>query len=393
MATAAPTAGPAPAAPAAPPVTPAGEPNAQPAAGEPKAAQPKPIKPIPPPRLPGVMEDGPEDASAPEAVAARERDARGRFVKQAEGDVVAKPEPKAVESPDGEPTIPDLPDAKPKFKFMGREWDSPEAAEHYVKSMEGRYKPIQQKATQTEAQLVKAAESARGWHAEAQRLQAELAQLRQTGAQPAQPETTGDQPKGIDWALYREIAKIANEAGEPEKAHQWLVEQQDAIIKAEIARVREEALTPYREQEARAAEQAEMAQTADAIVASMAEHTNPDGSPAFPEFRDGEQARAVGELWQSMGLDPRLALTPGGAVAAVALYRLAQSMNTAPAPAPVPAASPAPDPAALAAAGLEGGRPLVPAATPRRELDPGVARLVAGLKNTQLIRPGLGFEA
>jgi len=29
----------------------------------------------------------------------------------------------------------------------------------------------------------------------------------------------------------------------------------------------------------------------------------------------------------------------------------------------------------------------------RRELDPSVARLVAGLKSKELIRPGLGFEA
>jgi hypothetical protein len=35
----------------------------------------------------------------------------------------------------------------------------------------------------------------------------------------------------------------------------------------------------------------------------------------------------------------------------------------------------------------------MPAASPRRELDPSVARLVAGLKNRELTIPGLGFEA
>jgi hypothetical protein len=345
-----------------------------------------------------VLEDGPEDASAPEAQAARARDAAGRFARTADGTPIvergAKPEP----APDGEPVIPDLPEAKPKFKFAGREFDSPEAAEHWVKSMEGRYKPVQEKATKTDAELVKAAESARGWHGEAQRLAARVAELEAGGGKPATPaaDATSAPPAGIDWELYAQVRKIANEAGTPEKADQWLQEQHDAVLRAEIARLREEAIeSPRREAEA----QAQRAQTADTLVSSMAEHVNPDGSPAFPEFRDGAQARAVGELWQSLGLDPDLALTPGGAVAAVAIYRMARAMGggaaSAPAPAPTPAVPPPPpsDPAADAAAGLDGGRPLMPAALGRRELDPGVARLVAGLKNTQLIRPGLGFEA
>ena len=89
-----------------------------------------------------------------------------------------------------------------------------------------------------------------------------------------------------------------------------------------------------------------MSQQADAIVESMAAHTNPDGSPAFPEFRDGNTARDVGHLWQSLGLDPRIALTPGGAVAAVALYRMAKSMDAQAVSAPAPAVPAPPDPAA-----------------------------------------------
>lgn len=387
MATAAPAAGaPSPAAPAASPANPAGEPNAP----QPAAASQQVLKPIPPktPKLPGVMDDGPEPATQREADP-RARDASGRFVKTAEGEPVQKPQPKAVEVTDG---IPDLPEAKPKFKFGGREFADQAAAEHHFKSLEGRYKPIQEAATRHEAQLVKAAESARGWYAEAQRLQAELAQLRANPQPAAQPEAAPE-AKGIDWQLYAEISRVAQEAGEPWKAQQWLQEQVDAQRKADFESWRESFEAPYREREAAEAEQAQLATTADTLVESMAAHTNPDGSPAFPEFRDGNTAREVGSLWQSLGLDPRLALTPGGAVAAVALYRMAKGMDAAVAPAPAPVAPPPPDPAALAAAGLEGGRPLLPAATDRRSLEPGVARLVAGLKNAQLTRPGLGFEA
>lgn len=398
MSTAAPATGaPAPAAPAATPATPAPDAGAQ-------SAQPRAIKPIPPSRLPGVLEDGPEDASAPEAQAARARDARGRFT--ADGTPIvekgAKPQRDAAPEPEAAPEVPDLPDAKPKVKFAGREFDSMEAAEHYVKSIEGRYEPVQRKLGQTEGQLVRAAESARGWHAEAQRLQARVAELEAgAGAQPA-ADQSGAQPaeaKGIDWTLYADVVKIANEAGEPWKAHQWLQEQYDALraadakaLRDEIARLRDEAIEgPRRE----AQQQAELAGTADAIVTSLAGYKGPDGSPAFPEAADGETMRAVGELWVSLGMDPQIALTPGGAVAAISLYRQARAMDGAATP---PAAQPAaplppPDQAAAAAAGLDGGRPLLPAATDRRELDPSVARLVAGLKNRELIRPGLGFEA
>lgn len=386
------TAAPAAAGPAPAPAAPA-SPDASPQTAAP-AAPPKPIKPIPPPRLPGVIEDGPEDASSPEAQASRARDAQGRFVAAGEpksGDTVPKPQPRAVDAPDGEPKIPDLPDAKPKIKFAGREYDDLTAIEREYKGQMERLKPVQQKAAEYEGQLIKAAESARGWQAEALRLKSELDAMRTQAPAPEQkPET----PAGIDWDVYAEISRMATEAGTPWKAQQWLQEQYDTQIRAEIARVREEALTPYRqEQETRAAE-AHRAQVADTLVDSMAAHTNPDGSPAFPEFLDGEQARAVGELWRSLGLDPEMALTPGGAVAAVALYRMARGMDQAAAsPTPAPAAPPPPDPAALAAAGLEDGRPVLPSAADRRSLDPGIARLVAGLKNTQLIRPGLGFEA
>lgn len=377
----------APAAPAAAPTAPAGEPNAPQAAAP--AAPPKQIKPIPPPpRLPGVMEDGPEDASKrpPDS---RVRDASGRFVAgEPKGDaVVAKPKPSAVDTPDGEPTVPEPPGESKPFTFAGKPFKTQAEAEQHYKSLEGRFDPIQKAATKNYAKLVEAARLANDWHAVAQRQEAELQQLR--GAQPAAPEPAGEAPEGIDWGLYAEIHRVATEAGTPEKAQQWLHEQNTRIINAEIARIREEAIeNPRRAAEESAAREA----TAGALVEALVAAKNPDGSPAFPEMADGRTQYEIGALWRESGLDPALALTEGGAIAAVALYRMAKGLRPAPAPAPV-VPTPVPDPAAEAAAGLEGGRPLLPAANGRRELDPSVARLVAGLKNTQLIRPGLGFEA
>jgi hypothetical protein len=331
------------------------------------------------------LEDGPQDATSPTEVAARARDASGRFAKTATGEpIVGKPRPTAVEAPDGEPTIPEPPGAEKPFTFAGRDFKTQAEAEHWAKSMEGRYKPKEAEAAAKHAELVKASESARGWHGEAQRLQARIAELEAGAAQTAPQAEAPSQ--GIDWDLYAEINRVATEAGTPHKAQQWLMEQYEAIRQADIRALREEAIeNPRREAEA----WAQTEQTANTLVASMQAHQNPDGSPAFPELHDGKTVEEIGQLCQSMGIDPQFVLTPAGMVAAVGLYRMARSMNTplpaAPAP-PVP-----PDLAASAAAGLDGGRPLMPAAASRRELDPSVARIVAGLKNHELTRPRLGF--
>jgi hypothetical protein len=339
-----------------------------------------------------VLEDGPEDASTDAARAARARDAAGRFVA---GEPAGEPKLPGIR-PDVAPEIPDAPEAKPKFKFAGKEYESSEAAEHEYKSLTGKLQPTQRKLAETEGTLVKAAESARGWHSEAQRLQARVAELERGGNASASTEQTqapAEPAKGIDWDLYAEISKVAQEAGEPWKAQKWLQDQIDAQRTADIAALREEAIeNPRREAEQRA----QLESTANTLVESMAAHTNPDGSAAFPEFRDGAQARAVGALWQSLGLDPQIALTPGGAVAAVALYRMARGMDAPSAPAaqlPTPAQPTPPSMAAEAAAALDGGRPLAPAAVGSRHMDPEVARLVAGLKQRELVRPGLGFSS
>ena len=379
----------APATPAAAPLAPgeaAGGPESQPTA--------RTLKPIPAskPRIPGVMDDGPEPATTrPREISGRDP-VTGRFTK-GEGAAAAPipgARPDAAPPSDGDPTnLPEPPEAKPKFKFGSREFADQAAAEQHYKSLEGRFEPIQRKATEYEGKLVKAAESARGWHAEAQRLQAELEQLRAGKSAPEAAAAPADAP-GIDWALFAEINRVASEAGTPEKAQQWLVEQMEAVRKADFERWRNEFETPFREREMNERADAERARMADAVVADFSSMTNPDGTPAFPEAADGETMRAVGELWSSLGLDPDFPLQSRANFAVtIALYRMATGMRPSD---PAPTVPPPPDPAALAAAGLEGGRPSLPAAGSRRELEPGVARIVAGLRDTNLLNKNTGFE-
>lgn len=353
----------------------------------------KPIRPIPPPKpgaktgprgLPGVDVLGDEadgiEAEGGEKVPLRGPD--GKFVKADPATLEVPPKP-------GEEPPPS------KFKFAGEEFDTQEKAEQNFKSLRGQFKPLVERVTQAETHLAKAAESARGWKAEHDRIAAELEAYR-TGkaspqSQPAESQTPEASAEGIDWDLYAEIHRLATEKGEPWKAEQWLVKEQQKIFEARLAAMRDEVTLPQRTAEVHAA----IGQQTEALFTSLADYVNPDGSPAYPELSDPQAAYQIGRFWTSMGLPPESALTPQGAIAAIGLYRMAagsQGSAATPAPPPPPPPTPPPDTTpAVAAAGLVGGRPSVVPAN-GNSTSPEAARIIAGLKQATLTRPGLGFE-
>lgn len=337
--------------------------------------------------LPGVMDDGPIEATKrPEGE--RVRDEKGRFV-------AAQPSPEAPEAapaPEA-PEAPVDPNAPVEFEFAGRKYKTQAEAEQRHKSLEGQFKPLSETAA-------KAAESAHAWKAEAENAAAQrdalFAELQAVKAipqsQPAEPSpevAESAAPEGIDWELYAEISKRYTEAGEPYKAQQWLQEKVDAIQAAREAKLREALEAPAK---AEAARRQLHTQTAE-LFSSLAEYANDDGTPAYPELRDKEAAFAVGRFWQQMGLPASHARTPQGAIAAIALYRMAAEQQARSQGSPDPVAPPTPeDPAAAAAASLVGGRPPVAVSPADSSMDPVAARLLKGLAETTLTRPGLGFE-
>jgi hypothetical protein len=366
------------------------------------------IRPIPPKKtlgkLPGVDVMGDEaDPNTSTIPAPPQRGPDGRFVK-ADPNAAPTADPSAPPAPgDPDATVPPA----SKFKFAGEEWESQEKAEQNFRSLRGQFKPladrvarVEAEAKETTATLHRAAESARGWKAEHDRVAAELEAYRsgkppQSG--PADPSTPpADAEQGIDWELYAEIHRLATEQGTPWKAEQWLVKQQQALIDQRLAAMKDEVTRPHREAEARQ----QIAAQTDALFTAVSEYVNSDGSPAFPELGDPEAAYQIGQLWTSLGLPPEAALTPQGAIAAVSLYRMASGSQgkSAAAQPPTPSAAPpsTPNPqaalAAAAAAGLDTGRPSVVNFNGNPTLSPEAARIVAGLKQATLVRPGLGFE-
>jgi hypothetical protein len=308
--------------------------------------------------------------------------------------VAAQPSPEAPEAaPVEAPEAPVDPNAPEKFIIAGEEFESKEAFEQNFKSLRGQFKPMAETAH-------KAAESANAWKADSEgkdalinRLTAELTAAR-SQSQPAEqappPAEESSSEEGIDWELYAEISRRYTEAGEPHKAQQWLQEKVDAIQAAREAKLREALEAPAKAEAARRQLHADTSQ----LFSSLAEYTNTDGTPAYPELRDKDAAFAVGRFWQQMGLPASHARTPQGAIAAIALYRMAVAQNASsqgsPDPAPAP---PTPEAAAgAAAAALVGGRPEVRVSPTDASMNPEAARILKGLANTTLTRPGLGFE-
>lgn len=375
-----------------------GQPSGAPSQTDVPAA-PRKAKPIP--SLPGVIPDAdfpsfgaPSDAGT--SSGQRARDASGRFL----------PGSAPGQDDAGDHTLEATPPPT-KFKFGGEEFDSQDAAEQNFRSMRGQFKAINSLAKslggidKVVPTLQSAADSARAWKAQADSYKAELDAYR-NGQQPATAgredvsTAEAEDSDGVDWSLYAEIRKLAQEQGTPEKAEQWLINEVQKAERARFEKLLEERLAPYDQERQRAG----VVSQTEALFGQLAEYAYPDGSPAFPELHDETAAYEIGKLWASLGLPREAAMTPSGAAAAIALYRMQRAGRPLPTPAQpaaptaVPPAAPPTPTDAAAAAGVSDGRTsqfeLPGAGGPSAE----AARILAGLRSANVgNRSLLGFDA
>lgn len=377
MATAAPSAG----APSAQPATGEGTPQApaSPETTQPQESKARTLRPIK--SLPGVVEADQSDELLAritgEPLHAEGRDEKGRFLR------------KTAEDSSEVPLAPDAAPKPDKFKWAGEEWDSEEKAVQSFKSMRGQFKANATRAAERDD----AAASARGWHAESQRLQAELDGLRggkgDAASAPAVEQPAQADGESIDWALYAEVKKAATEAGQPDLAEQWLAKEQERSLTSRLEAVLKTALKPIEE----ASQNAYLENHTNALFESLADYAMPDGTPAFPELANPESAFAVGQLWHNMGLPSEIALTPQGAVAAIQLYRGVHGSPKASAdaaPGPAPSQAPALDARAVLE---EGVMPSDEARVMPTQRTPEAERIVAALRKSgaNIHIPHLGF--
>lgn len=236
-----------------------------------------------------------------------------------------------IPEPPEKPKAPE--EAKPeekapqKFKFAGKEFDSAEAAEQSFKSLQGMFKPLQERVSRAEQLAEKAAESARSWRQRAMELEgtAPPTAQTQTQQQPGPQNAASAQQeleqvlKGIDGDKFESVAR---EHGWP-MAARFLAAQVLATVHDQmLPKIAEQLMAQFQEQYAPVAQTVEFQQQVSQVgelMENVSQLRNADGNPAFPELNDPAEAEEVAELWASSG---QAQATPQSLIQAIALYRL-----------------------------------------------------------------------
>ena len=267
---------------------------------------------------------------------------------------VAKPIPDKPGTPG---TVAPAP-AAPKFKFAGKDYDTLEAAEQSFRSLQGMFKPLQDRVDSLQRQLAQPAAASQP--------PAPVAAAPKPGepAAGAAPKPAGptDPMSGIDLSTYKAIAASQG----PEVAAYWLQQEVTKTVteslRGEFKEQLDSAMAPYRQ----TAEVQQHLGVAQNLYYELASYSTPgaDGNPVptYPELTDGDAAERIGQLWYNLPLTPEARNSVAGMHMAVAVYRdlvrggvFAPGASPAPSPTtPPPAGDPnapvAPHPGALAAA-------------------------------------------
>jgi len=315
-------------------------------------------------------------------------------------------EEKGIEALD----IPELPEGakakgeekKPeasKIKFGDKEYESLEQAEQSFKSLQGMFKPMQERLTRAEQLAEQAAESARSWRSRAMELEGAPPRPQQQQAETQKPTTQSSQME-LEKVLGRVngemFESLAREHGLP-LAGRYLAAQVLATVHDDmLPALRDEIMAQIKPEleplkQDRGFQQA--TQHVAGLIETVGQYKNHDGSDAFPELSDQQAVTEIGELWVSLDMPPELALTPKGLLQAVALYRMykgstGQAASTTPS---VTVSAPQRVAPSAAGASLEaGGRSIAPGVG-RSEGD-ATSRFARSLDDAPIIDKLLGFE-
>jgi hypothetical protein len=368
------------------------------------------LRPIKTQTLPGVVSSEDDDlfeGTIPE------RGPDGKFLKRSGAGSVAPPAPPGGVGGEGKPAaVPALPgeaapegEAAPakvlapdpktgKIKFADKDYDSPAQIEQEFRTLRGMFKPLNDRIQKTTEERDYGYSAAQAWIKEVEKRDARIAELegRAGGRAAGSAVPASAVPGGGDASALPNVADIvgeldmetfeavAVEGGLPQ-AGRYLAEQ---ILQAVTGKVvpalqaqHAAALAPYNQ----AREQSQAAQNLQAVADSVAALELPDGSQAWPELGDAVAMGKVAQMWQAAGNPAELAMTPGGLMAAISLYRAANGWRpsapavvTPPAAPAVPTSHPAP---ALAASVEDGGGGPLPTNTGRSHLTPAQARFAA----------------
>lgn len=278
-------------------------------------------------RLPGVMtKDDGEGIFDDLGYKNRAGKRVSRKEAQADADREMREELGIVEPPEADKPKEEAPAPK-KFKFGGKEFDSQEAAEQSHKSLEGMFKPLNERVSKAEQVARDNADSARQWRERAMAYEAGQLQAPQPQQQVQQQPTT---PQSAEQELQAVLSNVdgemfetlARERGLP-LAGRYLAAQVLASVHDQmLPALRESIMAEIMPQLQPMQQSAEFQQATDSVTnlfENVSQLRNPDGQTAFPELNDENEAWEVAELWSSMDNPTD---TPQSLIQAIALYRL-----------------------------------------------------------------------
>lgn len=144
---------------------------------------------------------------------------------------------------------------------------------------------------------------------------------------------------------------------------------------------------------------AQAEENAGQLIQRLVSARGPDGQEAFPELKDPQIVHEIGTTWRNAGMDPAIALTDAGLIAAVGLYRTVKGFSGPAAMIPASPSTPAgafvaPRAGVAASISADGDTSIAPGAK-RQDMsitDPNARRLASALRHAAPLRdPVLGF--
>lgn len=284
-----------------------------------------------------------------------------------------------------------------KVKFAGKEYETLEEVEQSFKSLQGMFKPMQERLSKAEALAEQAAESARLWRERAMEYETGKVQA-QRPQQQQQPQNQASAQQELEAALQNVdgelFERLAQEHGLPIAgrylAAQVLATVHDQLLPAlrkEIIDQLMPEIEPLKED--RGFQQA--TQHVASLIETVGSYKNADGSDAFPELSDPQKVWEIGDLWRSLNLPADVALTPQGLLQAVALYRMYNGGQQTPSQGASATVSRPENTAPRAA-----GQSLDPSGSPSpmsgRATETEASRFARALEDVRLVDPLLGFQ-
>lgn len=292
-----------------------------------------------------------------------------------------------------QPKAPEEQKAPEKIKFNGKEYGSMQEIEQEHKSLQGMFKPMQERLSKAEQAAQLAMQRANEWMEYAKSAQQQAPPPQQTQPQPTDMQSAEQELQavlaGIDGDRFETLAR---ERGLP-LAGRYLAAQVLATVHDKmLPALTEQILKQVQEQYAPVTQSVELqqqTQQAGSLIENVSQFRNNDGSLAFPELNDPDEMSEVAELWSS---NPEAKLTPQSLIQAIAMYRLYRnSRGTQPTSTPQPVQVTPPPNMVQRPESLEDGGVRVTPASPRNNGDGDGSRFARALDDAALVDRTLGF--